>query len=146
MCDCADQYGLDSQFDLFTHITRFFGYKVVMLGRYNAQGMNEITEKVTKQIVVTSEGLLKNEWFGEGTMTSDSSSSSGSDIEVWLRVTPGVEYIKLVVQKGKVIGALLIGNTELEEVFENLILNRLDVSQLGVDLLDPNIDIGDYFD
>ena len=50
-------------------------------------------------------------------------------------------------QRSHVIGAMLIGTaTELAETFENLILNRLDVSALGEDLLDPNVDIEDYFD
>ena len=68
------------------------------------------------------------------------------DVEVWVRTTPGVEYVKITVLNGKVVGALLIGDTDLEEVMENLILNRLDVSRFGIDLLDPNIDIEDYFD
>ena len=38
------------------------------------------------------------------------------------------------------------GDTELEETFENLLLNQLDVSSYGESLLDPNIDIADYFD
>lgn len=156
MCQCADQYGLDAQFDLFTHITRFFGFKVVMLGRYNGQGLDGQTERLTKQMVVTSEGLVRNEWFSgvevsgtDATATTGGSAGDGggaAEVEIWLRVTPAVEYIKLVVLRGKVIGALLIGNTELEEVFENLILNRLDVGGLGVGLLDPDIDIADYFD
>ena len=33
--------GPDFCFELFTHITKFFGYKVVLLGRYNAQGLGE---------------------------------------------------------------------------------------------------------
>jgi NAD(P)H-nitrite reductase large subunit len=48
--------------------------------------------------------------------------------------------------KGKVVGAMLIGDTGLEEVFENLILNMLDVSAIGIDLLDPSLDLEDYFD
>jgi NAD(P)H-nitrite reductase large subunit len=67
-------------------------------------------------------------------------------VEIWTRVIPGIEYVKVVVHRGKVVGALLIGDTNLEEVFENLILNRLDVSHLGVEMLDPSIDIEDYFD
>jgi hypothetical protein len=43
-------------------------------------------------------------------------------------------------------GAILIGDTDLEETFENLILNQLDLQDFGVDLLDPNIDIDDFFD
>ena len=70
----------------------------------------------------------------------------GIEVEVWTRVTPGEEYIKLIVRRGKVVGALLIGDTDLEEVFENLILNELDVSRYGVEILNPDIDIEAYFD
>ena len=28
MLDVAEDYGIDSQLELFSHITRFFGYKV----------------------------------------------------------------------------------------------------------------------
>lgn len=61
-------------------------------------------------------------------------------------VSTGLEYIKLVVKDGRLHGAVLIGETEMEETFENLILNQLDVSQYGVDLLNPDLDIDDYFD
>ncbi len=47
---------------------------------------------------------------------------------------------------GRICGAVLIGDTELEETLENLILNQIDVMPFGTDLLDPAIDIGDYFD
>jgi NAD(P)H-nitrite reductase large subunit len=57
-----------------------------------------------------------------------------------------MEFIKLVLQNGRVVGAILIGETDLEETFENLILNQIDVSMLGEDLLNPDIDIEDYFD
>lgn len=69
-----------------------------------------------------------------------------TETEIWVRVTPQQEYIKLVVHRGKIVGALLIGDTDLEEVFENLILNALDVSGIGIGLLNPDIDIADYFD
>ena len=58
----------------------------------------------------------------------------------------GLEYVKIVIFEGKVHGALLIGDTELEETFENLILNQIDVSSFGEDLINPDIDIEDYFD
>ncbi len=51
-----------------------------------------------------------------------------------------------MVQDGKLHGAVLIGDTEMEETFENLILNQLDISQYGENLLNPDIDIDDYFD
>ena len=40
----------------------------------------------------------------------------------------------------------MIGDTDLEETFENLILNQLDVSHIEEHLLEPGIDIDDYFD
>lgn len=63
-----------------------------------------------------------------------------------LRCTKGQEYIKVVMQNGRMMGAVLIGETDLEETFENLILNQMNLSSYGEDLLDPNIDIEDYFD
>ena len=33
-----------------------------------------------------------------------------------------------------------------QETFENLILNQMDLSRFGESLLDPDIDIEDYFD
>ncbi|XP_063973198.1 pyridine nucleotide-disulfide oxidoreductase domain-containing protein 1 [Diachasmimorpha longicaudata] len=99
----------DFCFELFTHVTRFFGYKIVLLGLYNGQKLS-------------------------------------GDYEILLRVTKDEEYIKLVLKEGKLQGAVLIGDTDLEEMCENLILNQLDVSIYGEDLLDPNIDIEDYFD
>lgn len=44
------------------------------------------------------------------------------------------------------VGAVLIGETDLEETFENLILNRMDLTAYGEELLNPDIDIEDYFD
>ena len=52
--------------------------------------------------------------------------------------------MKVIVQNGRVMGAVLIGETGLEETFENLILNQMDISQF--DLLDPRVDLEDYFD
>ncbi|XP_050432996.1 pyridine nucleotide-disulfide oxidoreductase domain-containing protein 1 [Adelges cooleyi] len=100
----------DFCFELFTHVTTFFGFKVILLGLYNAQGLEK------------------------------------NDCELLVRVTDGQEYVKLVLKSGRVVGAVLIGDTDLEEMCENLILNQIDISNLKDDLLDPNIDIEDYFD
>lgn len=105
----GDSVDMDFSFELFAHVTKFFNYKVVLLGKYNAQGL-------------------------------------GSDHELMLRCTKGQEYIKVVMQNGRMMGAVLIGETDLEETFENLILNQMNLSSYGEDLLDPNIDIEDYFD
>jgi hypothetical protein len=44
------------------------------------------------------------------------------------------------------VGAVLIGETDLEETFENLILDGLDLSCYGPDLLDPDVEIDHMFD
>ena len=84
--------------------------QVVLLGKYNAQGL------------------------------------SRDEHELLLRVTKDVEYVKTVMVDGRMVGAILIGDTDLEETFENLILNRMDLSRFGEGLLDPNVDIEDFFD
>ncbi|KAK6170256.1 hypothetical protein SNE40_018691 [Patella caerulea] len=100
---------LDFCFELFTHMTKFFNYKVILLGKFNGQGL------------------------GEGQ-------------EILLRFTEGVEYVKAIIQDGHLQGAVLIGETDLEETFENLILNKIDLTLFKEHLLDPNIDIEDFFD
>ncbi|XP_026765216.2 pyridine nucleotide-disulfide oxidoreductase domain-containing protein 1 [Galleria mellonella] len=99
----------DFCFELFTHCTTLFGYRVVLLGKYNGQGL-------------------------------------GNKYEILLRTTPQLEYIKFVLQDGRLQGAILIGETDLEEMCENLILDQIDLSPFGDDILNPDIDIDDYFD
>lgn len=55
-----------------------------------------------------------------------------------------MEYVKVILKDGRMVGAVLIGETDLEETFENLILNQMDISHL--DILDPRVDLEDYFD
>lgn len=59
---------------------------------------------------------------------------------------PPVFMFQVVLSGGRMVGAVLIGETDLEETFENLILNQMDLTPYGEDLLNPNIDIEDYFD
>lgn len=113
MCMVADDrkedIHLDFCFELFAHVTKFFNYKVILLGKYNAQGL-------------------------------------GSDHELLLRVTKDEEYVKVVLQDGRMQGAVLIGETDLEETFENLILNQTDLTPFKDHLLEPEIDLEDFFD
>ncbi|XP_003744240.1 pyridine nucleotide-disulfide oxidoreductase domain-containing protein 1 [Galendromus occidentalis] len=96
-------------FEVFTHATHFFGFKVVLIGLFNGQGL-------------------------------------GGEYEILLRTTANVEYIKLILKDGRMKGAILIGDTDLEEVIENLHYSQLDLTDLKENLLDPNIDLEDYFD
>lgn len=99
----------DFCFELFSHVTKLYGYQVVLLGRFNGQGLND-------------------------------------EYELLFRITPDKEYIKFVLKNGRLVGALLVGETGLEETCENLILNQIDLTPYGDDILNPNIDIEDYFD
>lgn len=105
----GEEFLQDFCFELFTHVTKFFNYKVVLLGLYNGQTL-------------------------------------GKNYEILLRITKDQEYVKIILENGKMQGAVLIGETDLEEMCENLILNQLDLSVYGEDLLNPDIDIEDYFD
>lgn len=112
-CMVADMQGqhisLDFCFEVFAHVTKFFNYKVILLGKFNAQGL-------------------------------------GHDYEILLRVTKGLEYVKVVLRDGRMEGAILIGETDLEETFENLILNQTDLTPFKDHLLNPDIDVEDFFD
>lgn len=130
---------------LFTHVTRLLGFKVVLLGLFNGQGLGVAYETALKTIVSKA----------DGSVSSPSASVAGSalaaavsgSVEVQFRVTPGVEYIKAILVNGVVKGALLIGETDLEETFENLILDEINVHAMGItDLLDPDLDLESYFD
>ena len=57
-----------------------------------------------------------------------------------------MEYVKLVLSEDRLFGAVLIGETDLEEVLENLILNQIDLTPFKDSLLDPQIDLEDFFD
>ena len=54
--------------------------------------------------------------------------------------------MRVLLHNGRMVGAVLIGETELEETFENLILDGLDLSSYGPDLLDPDVEIDHIFD
>jgi hypothetical protein len=55
----GDMDELGFNFELFAHATQFFGYKVVLLGRYNGQGLGvegkdyKIMMRVTPGEVIT---------------------------------------------------------------------------------------------
>jgi hypothetical protein len=115
-CD-ADALGFN--FELFTHVTQFFGLKVVLLGAYNAQHLDdEPAEDVT---------TYQRERVDDENPTAST-------------------YVRVLLLRGKMMGAVLIGDTDLEETFENLIMDGVDLSRFGPALLDPDFDVEDFFD
>ena len=95
-------------FEVFTHVTSFFGHKVVLLGLFKGQNLEQY--------------------------------------KLLLKVEEGKQFVKLILKEGRVKGAILIGDTGLEETIENLITSQLNVSRIEDNLLDADIDIEDYFD
>jgi len=83
-----------------------------------------------------------------GRFRDENSSATGLDgsCTQWTRLVPAKQFVKVKIERGRVIGAVLIGETDLEETIENLILNGTDVSQFGPEFLDPDFDVEDYFD
>lgn len=98
----------DFCFELFGHVTQLYGTKVVLLGLFNGQGLNDPTG--------------------------------------YVRINPGDEYIKLVSDNEKIHGALLVGESDLAEAAENIILDQFDVSSYGETILEPEFDLSEYYD
>ncbi|XP_061415822.1 pyridine nucleotide-disulfide oxidoreductase domain-containing protein 1 [Lethenteron reissneri] len=158
---------LDLCFDLFTHVTSFFGYKVILLGRFNGQGL---ATRLNKDGGGGSSGNAGTGGGGGGDAKVDGDdggngngdggngngggdgSDAGAEVggrsgqELLVRSSGTLEYVKVVLLDGRMAGAVLVGDTDLEETFHNLILNGTDLSPYGEDLLHPDVDIEDYFD
>lgn len=66
--------------------------------------------------------------------------------KVVLRDTEEDKLVRCVVVNNRIVGALLIGDTEMEETLENLILNKTDLEGIAETFLEPGVDLDDYFD
>ena len=132
------EYGLGFNFELFTHSTTFFGLKVVLLGSFNMQKfLPEANEEDVR--------ILSRKFVDDGS-SRDGNNDDEEGEDVSSSLCSKSTFIRVVTYKGKVVGAVLVGETNLEETFENLIQDKIDVSHLESDLLDPDVDIEDYFD
>lgn len=97
-------------FEVFAHVTKFFGLRVALLGLFNAQTLNP------------------------------------KECKVICRATPKEEFVKVILVKNKLKGAILVGDTKFEETFENLIYTQMDLTKFREHLLDEILDVEDYFD
>lgn len=126
--------------------------QVALLGRFNGQGLGSSVQDLI------SNHELEESPSGIGVKHGVASTpecrhesihikrATTESIRILIRTTPGVEYVKVVLVDGRVRGAMLVGDTGLEETFENLILSETDVSHIGDDLLSREVDIEDFFD
>ena len=53
---------------------------------------------------------------------------------------------RVAIANKRIVGAILVGPTDLDEVFETLILNQFDISFLPRPIVNHQIDLSDYFD
>ena len=132
-------------YELFTHTTIFFGKKCVLLGRYNGQKFGEEDAGDLKSYARSTfsdesdspkdSGEVEPDVFRGGAAGSNQSKSTDTST-----------FVRVLLHKNKMVGAVLLGNTDLEETFENLILDQIDLARFGASLLDPEVDLEDYFD
>lgn len=158
--------------DLFAHCTSLAGFKVVLLGRFNGQGMGEEYEEAVRAMATPL--LEASAPLREGADAASSAAQSGAEaghtpvhddpvmgataalrrvgravsdrcsVGVQVSWLPGHHYMKLVLEQGRVVGAVLVGDTDMEEAAERLILGG---HQLGdIDLTDPAVDIDGVLD
>jgi hypothetical protein len=114
--------------ELFAHATAVAGLRVILLGLYNGQGLEDEPE----EDIVT---FCREEEGGSG---GGGGGASGG--------APAPSFARALLLRGRLAGAVLIGETGLEGVFEDLILDGIDVSFLGPRLLDPDLDLEAIFD
>jgi NAD(P)H-nitrite reductase large subunit len=53
---------------------------------------------------------------------------------------------RIALEDNRIVGAILVGQTDLDEVFETLILNSFSVFDLPRPIVNQTIDLADYFD
>ena len=119
--------------ELFAHATSVAGLRVIFLGLYNGQGL----EGEPEEDIVT---FCREEQGGESEEESGGGGGGGGGDG------DGGLFVRVLLLRGRLAGAVLIGETGLEGVFEDLILDGLDVSFLGPRLLDPDLDLEAIFD
>jgi hypothetical protein len=95
---------------MFAHSTSFLGKRVVLLGRFNGQGLGTGAEASIRTRVVTAEGVEGATAVPEGRHSGESAQAPRPDaVTMLVRVEPGVEYVKAVLRGGRVEGAMMIG-------------------------------------
>ena len=143
MAGVADETASDMAFELFTHATRFLGKRVILLGLYNGQGLadEDVADMVSySRIGSSDDGHHGGGCCGKHTITSISAGNRGKEHH------DERTFVRILLLRDRVIGAVLIGETGLEEALENLILDRLDVGMYGPSLLDPDFELDHVFD
>ncbi|CAM9199193.1 unnamed protein product, partial [Hapterophycus canaliculatus] len=97
MTDSVDELGAGGDFDLFVHATHFFGYKVILLGRFNGQGLVSSTQDLVSSHTLEKLGNCTDKDVSgrrESHHESIHIEGESSDVKILIRTTPREEYIK----------------------------------------------------
>lgn len=130
MCGVADELALGFNLELFTHVTRFCGKKVIFLGLYNGQKL----DKERAEDIALYSRVLEGEGGGEGGHAGCCRPGASRKQPEAIRAEDALRertFVRVLMLRGRMQGAVLIGDTDLEEAFENLILDGLDLSRYG---------------
>jgi len=93
---------------VFAHATHFLGHKVVLLGRFNAQGLASQVRRAPRWAWgqgSASAGCRAALWAWE--VSGPAGQERGAErLRVLVRTTPGREYVKAVLFDGRLVGAV----------------------------------------
>jgi len=81
-----------------------------------------------------------------GNFNGEGLGEENKDFKVLVRCKPGVEFIRVLVKNHRMVGATLIGDVDLAETFENLLMNQINIASIEDELLREDVDLEDYFD
>jgi len=129
--------------DLFAHCTSLSGRRVVLLGRFNGQGLEAEYEEAVRSMAVPTAGEASAGRLSRSAGPA-AEAAAGRQLSLQVSWSPGEHYAKLVVLDDRVVGAVLVGETGLEEACERLIVGGHRLG--GVDLTDPDVDIDAVLD
>ena len=137
-------------FELFHHQTQVAGRRVALLGAVGGTGGSggwgggggaQALARAVERDAKDHQGEVGQGGQSEGGQKDISA--------ILVRAAPGDSFAQVLVLDGAVVGALLVGDTGLDETMENLMLNRTKCvgadGQL-LDLLNADVDVDDFFD
>jgi len=138
-------------FELFHHATTAHGMPLTLLGAFSGQGLGAGAAAAVTHVVA---GAPRGGGGGAAGAAAPPPpppppGAAPPDVAVHVRAAPGDHFAQAVFAGGRVVGALLLGDTGLDETLENLALNRLPC--VGADgallnILDADVDVDDFFD
>jgi pyridine nucleotide-disulfide oxidoreductase domain-containing protein 1 len=132
---------------------------VVLLGLYNGQKLEQqpaadmvLYSRATGPAAAAVEQAAAEGRAEAGVAQPEPQPAAGGALPAAAQVTGAAggaapsTFVRVLLLRGRMQGAVLLGDTDLEEVCENLVLDGLDLSAYGAALLDPDVELDHMFD